>query len=64
MDLLAVLTNCFDLNRIYFCNKVGIALGYVLDDWRSSVRFLAGAESFSLHHRVQNGSGAYQPAIQ
>jgi hypothetical protein len=38
---------------------VGIALGYGLDDRGSRVRFPAGAENFSLHHRVQNGSGAH-----
>jgi hypothetical protein len=37
----------------------GIALGYRLDDRGSRVRFPAGAGNFSLHHRVQNGSGAY-----
>jgi hypothetical protein len=37
-------------------SSVGIALGYGLDDRSSRVRFLAGAGSFSLHHRVQNGS--------
>jgi hypothetical protein len=36
-------------------------LGYGLDDWGSKVRFLVGAGNFSLHHHVQNGSGA-QPA--
>jgi hypothetical protein len=40
---------------------VGIALGYRLDDRGSRFRFPAGAGNFSLHHRVQNGSGA-QPA--
>jgi hypothetical protein len=40
-------------------NLVGIALGYGLDDWGSRVRFPAGAGNFSLHHRVQNGSGAH-----
>jgi hypothetical protein len=40
-------------------SSVGIALGYGLDDWDSRVRFSAGAGKFSLHHRVQNGSGAY-----
>jgi hypothetical protein len=40
-------------------NSVGIALGYGLDDLGSRVRFLAGAENFSLYHRVQNGSGAH-----
>jgi hypothetical protein len=36
---------------------VYIALGYGLDDRDSRVRFPAGAGNFSLHHRVQNGSG-------
>jgi hypothetical protein len=40
-------------------NSVGIALGYGLDDLSSRVRFPAGAGNFSLHHRVQNGSGAH-----
>jgi hypothetical protein len=40
-------------------NSVGIALGYGLDYWVSRVRFSAGAGNFSLHHRVQNGSGAH-----
>jgi hypothetical protein len=39
--------------------SVGIALGYGLDDRCSRVRFPAGAVNFSLHHRVQNGSGAH-----
>jgi hypothetical protein len=38
---------------------VGIALGYGLDDRGSWGRFLEGARDFSLHHRVQNGSGAH-----
>jgi hypothetical protein len=40
-------------------SSVGIALGYGLDDRGSMVRFPAGAGNFSLHHRVQNGSGAH-----
>jgi hypothetical protein len=40
-------------------SSVGIALDYGLDDRGSRVRFPAGAGSFSLHHRVQNGSGAH-----
>jgi hypothetical protein len=40
--------------------SVGIALSYGLDDRGFTIRFLAGAENFSLHHRVQNGSGAHQ----
>jgi hypothetical protein len=40
-------------------SSVGIALGYGLDDRGSSFRFPTGAGNFSLHHRVQNGSGAH-----
>jgi hypothetical protein len=40
-------------------NSVGMELGYGLDNRGSRVRFLAGAGNFSLHHRVQNGSGAH-----
>jgi hypothetical protein len=40
-------------------SSVGIALGYGLDDRGSRDRFPAGAGNFSLHHRVQNGSGAH-----
>jgi hypothetical protein len=40
-------------------SSVGIALGYGLDDRGSRFRFPAGAGNFSLHHRVQNGSGAH-----
>jgi hypothetical protein len=32
---------------------------YGLNDRVSRVRLLAGAGNFSLHHRVQNGSGAH-----
>jgi hypothetical protein len=39
--------------------SVGIALGYGLDDRGSRVRFPAGAGNFSIHHCVQNGSGAH-----
>jgi hypothetical protein len=40
-------------------SSVGVALGYGLDDRSSRVRFPAGAGNFSLHHGVQNGSGAH-----
>jgi hypothetical protein len=40
-------------------SSVGIAVGYGLDDRCSRVRFPAEAENFSLHYRVQNGSGAH-----
>jgi hypothetical protein len=40
-------------------SSVGIALGYGLDDRGSRIRIPAGAGSYSLHHRVQNGSGAH-----
>jgi hypothetical protein len=39
--------------------SVGIALCYRLDDRGSRVRFPERAGNFSLHHRVQNGSGAH-----
>jgi hypothetical protein len=38
---------------------VCIALGYGLDDRGSRVRFPTVARNFSLHDRVQNGSGAH-----
>jgi hypothetical protein len=40
-------------------SSAGIALGYGVDDRGSRVRFPTGAGNFSLHHRVQNGSGAH-----
>jgi hypothetical protein len=40
-------------------SSVGLALGYGLDDRGSRVRLPAGAGNFSLHHRVQDGSGAH-----
>jgi hypothetical protein len=36
-----------------------MTLGYGLDVRGSRVRFPVGAVKFSLHHRVQNGSGAH-----
>jgi hypothetical protein len=40
-------------------SSVHIGLGYGMDDRGCRVRFPAGAGNFSLHHRVQNGSGAH-----
>jgi hypothetical protein len=40
-------------------SSVCIALGYGLDDRGSRVRFPVGTGNFSLHHSVQNGSGAH-----
>jgi hypothetical protein len=40
-------------------SSVGIALGCGLDYRGSTVRFPAGTGNFSLHRRVQNGSGAH-----
>jgi hypothetical protein len=40
-------------------SSVGIALDYGLDDRGSRVRFPTGSGNFSLHHRVQNGSGTH-----
>jgi hypothetical protein len=38
-------------------SSVGTALGYGPDNRGSRVRFPAETGNFSLHHRVQNGSG-------
>jgi hypothetical protein len=40
-------------------SSVSTALGYGLDDRSSRVRFPMGAGNFSLHHRIQNGSGSH-----
>jgi hypothetical protein len=40
-------------------SSVGLALGYELEDRVSRVRFPAGSGNFSLHYRVQNGSGVH-----
>jgi hypothetical protein len=40
-------------------SSVGIALGYGLGDRGSRLRLPAAAGNFSLHHRVQNGSGVH-----
>jgi hypothetical protein len=39
--------------------SVGVALDYGLDDRGSRFRFPAGTGNLSLHHRIQNGSGAH-----
>jgi hypothetical protein len=54
----------FSLMVVQICDKscdtsVGIALGCGLDDRGSRIRFPAGTGNFSLHYRVQNGSGAH-----
>jgi hypothetical protein len=40
-------------------SSVGIVSGYRLDDQMIGVRFPVWAGNFSLHHRVQTGSGAH-----
>jgi hypothetical protein len=57
-----ILINMTILNTEYDESRdssVGIVLGYGLDDRGSKVRFPARAGNFSLHHRVQTGSGAH-----
>jgi hypothetical protein len=49
---------CIFINH-KFCFAVGIALGCGLDDRGSWVPFPVGAGNFSLHHRVQTGSGVH-----
>jgi hypothetical protein len=39
--------------------SVGIALSYDLEDRSSRVGFPVGAANFSLHHRLQKGSGSH-----
>jgi hypothetical protein len=39
--------------------QVSIVLGYGLDSQGARVRFPTGAGNFSLHHCVQNDSGAH-----
>jgi hypothetical protein len=50
---------CLVKHRDNFTFTLDIMLGYRLDDRGSRVRFQAGAGNFSLHHCVQNGSGAH-----
>jgi hypothetical protein len=45
--------------NIFESRTIHKVLGYGLDDRGSRVRFPAGAGNFSLHHHVQNGSGAH-----
>jgi hypothetical protein len=40
-------------------SSVGIATGYGLDSRMTGVRFPEGTGNFSLHRRVQTGSGAH-----
>jgi hypothetical protein len=54
-----LLSECFSASHKSRDSSVGIALGYGLDDRGSRVRLPAGAGNSSLHHRVQNGSGAH-----
>jgi hypothetical protein len=46
------------ISRAVIAQSVSLP-GYGLDDRGSRVRFPARAGNFSLHHRVQNGSGAH-----
>jgi hypothetical protein len=59
---------CYFVHLVTFVSLLSclavIALGYGPEDRGSRVRFLAGAGNFSLHHRVQNGSGAYPASYQ
>jgi hypothetical protein len=40
-------------------SSVDIGAGYGLDNRMVGIRFPTGAGNFSLHHRVQTGSGAH-----
>jgi hypothetical protein len=54
-----IIQNVSGLLRIGRVKYKILSLGYGLDDRGSRIRFPAGAGNFSLHHRVQNGSGAH-----
>jgi hypothetical protein len=59
LKVITLIFQLFIYVRMRRDSSVGIVLGYGLDDGGSTVRFLAGAGNFSLHHRVKNGSGAH-----
>jgi hypothetical protein len=56
MITIKTIMSIFSMSRV---SSIGIATGYGLDDRGAGVRFPAGAGNFSLHHRVQTGSGAH-----
>jgi hypothetical protein len=59
-NCMTIAQNILKVIKLENCDSsVGIALSYGLEDRGSRVRFPAGAGNFSLHHRVQNGSGAH-----
>jgi hypothetical protein len=55
----ADLTVVFNWSSEGCMKNLRVKICYGLDDRGSRVRFLAGAGNFSLHHRVQNGSGVH-----
>jgi hypothetical protein len=56
--------NCYSITfQKCHDSSVGITLGYGLNDRGSRVRFPATAGNFSLHHRVQKGSGVHPGAL-
>jgi hypothetical protein len=57
LDLVVVLD--FIILIIFSNEYIHEALGYGLNDRGSRARFPVGAGKFSLHHRVQNGSGSH-----
>jgi hypothetical protein len=59
IELLSKYATAVSFQIFIYDSSVGIALGYGLDDRGSRVRFPVGAGNFSLHHRVQNSSGAH-----
>jgi hypothetical protein len=53
----ATITLCVASQRVFVVVVVVVVVvSFVID---STVRFPAGAGNFSLHHRVQNGSGTH-----
>jgi hypothetical protein len=60
LEKLVVKCKHFCFPFFFYLRSVSIALSYGLDDQGSRVQFLVGAGNFSLHHHVQNSSGAHQ----
>jgi hypothetical protein len=54
--LLSILIGFIDMSK---CSQLILKIVYGLDDRGPRVRFSAEAGNFSLHHCVQNGSGAH-----
>jgi hypothetical protein len=55
----AIIMQCVQMNFTYICGGIAQWCSTELRAEWSGVRVPAGVENFSLHHRVQTGSGAH-----